>query len=200
MEQLAETGDGVEGSAQFVAHGGEKRVLGATGAFGLFLLATERITIRSPSDYQNNVGFVFSDFPDMTVDMIDRFLTRSLADGSIDPAEQGLRRAIFGDDVSPPFDSAKIRAWLADIATNAEKRGLMARAFLDFVKVLQGKNPADYPPGESRLAAAVAGKIEADRKEFSNTLRARQLEATYAYRRISLSRQTALDRILDGAS
>ncbi len=133
------------------------------------------VRIISPSEFRSNVGLVFSVFPDTALDMIESHLAKAFADGTLDTSEGGLLHAIFGEDAgNPPYDAAKIRAWLVGIDSNPEKRSLLALAMLDFVQDLQGKNPADYTPGERTLVSAVVSKVQEDRRAFVNKLYARE--------------------------
>lgn len=132
------------------------------------------IVVRAPSDYRANIGLLLSDFPELSENIVSDYLEGLYNNGGM--RGDDLYRAIFGDEtaVAPPFDPAVIRAWLSDIATNAEKRGTMALAMVGYLQGLQGKDSVDYTAAERLLVTAVTGKVQEDREAFANTLRARE--------------------------
>ena len=136
--------------------------------------ASMEVSLRSMSDYTANVGVLFSDYPDMAFDMILSFFD---GDGLDDRGLDSLYYAIFGaEPVRRPLDTARIRAWLADIGTNAEKRAAMAGAMVSYLADVQALPLRDRTPGQQKLADVVALKFAEERDRTGNLLKSR-LEA-----------------------
>ncbi|MCF3649773.1 MBG domain-containing protein [Synoicihabitans lomoniglobus] len=138
----------------------------------------QTIEIFSMDDFADNLGITFAGFPDMTVDMLESFLTGG---GWLERGEDSLYYSIFGSaNVVTPLDRAVIRAWLSDIRTNPAKRGLMGGALVAYLGDLQNIPAAERTDAQNRLAAVVAYKVQKKQQEFANTLyeKERQFEAT----------------------
>lgn len=134
--------------------------------------------IRAPSDYQGNIGLVFGDFPDMTVDMITAYFEDLLSTQGMSFDEESLFYSIFGktfgtrDDIDP----STIRAWLSDISTNVEKRSFMGEALFGYLQEVQSIDPLDRSPGQKILTDAVAAKFQQERDATARALLERKAE------------------------
>ncbi len=128
------------------------------------------------SAYAKNIGLLFRDYPDLSIDMIDSWLREQFSQGEMDLSEGGLWYAIFGGSgLEPPdFDRFTIRQWLGDIDSNVEKRALMSLAMLEYLKIMQERDPETYSPGEQALSRAILEKVNRKRGEFANELLARK--------------------------
>ncbi|MDF3130464.1 MBG domain-containing protein [Kiritimatiellaeota bacterium B1221] len=137
----------------------------------------EVLKVVSYDDYKNNLGKLFSTYEDMTVKMIMTYLLDLYA-GDMLEAEEGttLYEAIFaGTDIEPPnFDEATIRAWLADVETNVEKRMLMGGALVNYLQDLQLKDPDTFTPGESLLVEVTLDKVNQKQKAMAESLLEKQ--------------------------
>ncbi len=132
------------------------------------------VEVRSISDYANDIGLLFGDQPEMTFDMILDHLTATFGE---DREEGSLYYAIFGDeDVSPPFDAARIRTWMADLATNPEKRAALGGAMTGYLAKVQALPVNERTGAQNLLAQAVAQKFAEERDKTGNLLISR-LEA-----------------------
>ena len=134
------------------------------------------LVVRGLSDYKANIGVLLGDNPAMSTDMITDFLTSLLASGESEFGEDSLFYAIFGKTTgsSDDLDPATIRAWLADIATNAEKRVLLGEPLVAYLRDLQEIPSGERTMAQQRLAEAVAAKFADKRDEFAGELLAKE--------------------------
>ncbi len=134
----------------------------------------EPLVIGSMSDYTSNIGVYFSGHADVTVEMVTQYLNELLSGGSGDDLK-ALYFAIFGETpLTDPLDEAAIRAWLADIESNVEKRSMLGIALIKYLEDLQGMDPATLSIGQQLLAEVVALKVEESRREYAEMLLERQ--------------------------
>ncbi|WP_221032321.1 MBG domain-containing protein [Actomonas aquatica] len=132
------------------------------------------VEVRSISDYANDIGLLFSDQPEMTFEMILGHLTDTFGE---DRGEGSLYYAIFGEeDVSPPFNAARIRAWMADLATNPEKRAALGGAMVGYLAKVQALPVTERSGAQNLLAQVVQQKFAEERDRTGNLLISR-LEA-----------------------
>lgn len=139
--------------------------------------AHEPLVIRSLNEYATNLGLVFFDFPDVAEEMIMNELNRLFQTGGLLGDEETLTlfKAIFGDQSSkPPFDPEQIRAWLADIETNPEKRAMLGVALVNYLATLQAIDPTELTQGQSRLVEVVLHRVNEKRREVAEDLIAKE--------------------------
>lgn len=140
------------------------------------------LVVRGLSEYKANIGLLLGDYPDMSVDMITDFLTSLFSSGESEFGEDSLFYAIFGTTTGSldDLDPATIRAWLADIATNVEKRTLLGEPLVAYLRDVQEVPENQRTLGQQRLAEAVAAKFADKRDEFAGELLAKEasFEAT----------------------
>lgn len=137
----------------------------------------ERLRVGSEAAYRNNLGLLFADFPDLIFDIVMAELMRTFENGTFMGNEEfmTLYMAIFGTEKPElPFDEARIRAWLADIGANPEKRAMLGEAVVEYLKYLQIQPPGSYSEGQQRLITAVVGNVQEKRQAFADELLERQ--------------------------
>lgn len=141
------------------------------------LPSQQPLVIRSLNEYASNLGLVFFDFPDVAEEMIMNELNRLFQTGGLLGDEETLTlfKAIFGDQSSkPPFDPEQIRAWLADIETNPEKRAMLGVALVNYLATLQAIDPTELTQGQSRLVEVVLHRVNEKRREVAEDLIAKE--------------------------